>query len=142
MKRLNTANGEAMPKIQSIVGGISFKGSIAPETIPDMHPADTLSFIRRRAGGCIDWWAVEDGTNRQADFAMGVRMGREYLDFIGRHPVYGNCLLLGHIVAGMAQCLDDDGQLGASAAGFLHIVNEHAMAAATILAMPGARHVE
>ncbi|MBN9033829.1 MAG: hypothetical protein BGO05_15965 [Rhizobiales bacterium 63-7] len=140
MERLIPANGEAMPKIRRAAIGITFAGSIAP-VITATHPADALSFVRRRQeSGYIDWWAVEDGSNFRADFAMGENMGREYLDFIGRYPTYGHCLLLGHIVAGMAHTIDERGRLGASATGFLRIVNEHAMASATILAMPEIDH--
>lgn len=140
MKRQTLTHGEAMPKISNALAGITFAGSIAP-VIAAAHPADALSFVRRRQeSGHIDWWAVEDGSDFRADFAMGESMGREYLDFIGRHPTYGHCLLLGHIVAGMAHSLDERGRLGASATGFLRVVNEHAMASATILAMPEIDH--
>ena len=137
MERQTLTNGEAVPKISNALAGITFAGSIGNPEVGKNHPADALSFVRRRKeSGHIDWWAVEDGSNFRADFAMGESMGREYLDFIGRHPTYGHCLLLGHVVAGMAHTIDERGRLGASATGFLRVVNEHAMASATILSMP------
>ncbi len=141
MERQTLTNGEAMPKITNALAGITFAGSIAPVAVAATHPADALSFVRRRQDSAhIDWWAVEDGADFRADFAMGERMGRAYLDFIGRHPTYGHCLLLGHIVAGMAHTIDERGRLGASASGFLRVINEHAMASATILSMPEIDH--
>ena len=48
----------------------------------------------------------------------------------------GNSNLLGWIVNDMARTLDHKGKIDASALGFLKVVNDYAIAAAAILAMP------
>ncbi len=68
MERQTLTNGEAMPKITNALAGITFAGSIAPVAVAATHPADALSFVRRRQDSAhIDWWAVEDGADFRAD---------------------------------------------------------------------------
>ncbi|CAN7524722.1 hypothetical protein LJR030_005376 [Rhizobium sp. LjRoot30] len=121
-----------------MTGRLIFVGEIKKPIANSVHHADALSFMRRLQpiGSGIDYWAVADSGKRQLDFQMGQRLGNEYLEFIGNHSTLGNANLLGWIVEGMARTLDHNGKIDASALGFLKVVNDYAMAAAAILAMP------
>ena len=121
-----------------MTGRLIFTGEINKPVSNSIHHADALSFMRRLQpiGSGIDYWAVADSGKYQLDYQMGQRLGHEYLEFVGNHPTLGNANLLGWIVNDMARTLDHKGKIDASALGFLRIVNDYAMAAAAILAMP------
>jgi len=121
-----------------MTGRLIFMGEIKKPVANSLHHADALSFMRRLqpAGSGIDYWAVADSGKYPLDYQMGQRLGNEYLEFVGNHPTLGNANLLGWIVADMARTLDHRGRIDASALGFLKVVNEYAIAAAAIMAMP------
>ncbi|RWO05713.1 MAG: hypothetical protein EOS07_24640 [Mesorhizobium sp.] len=95
------------------------------------HPADDLSFMRIRTpkGSGIHYWHVETTGSYVADYAKGKALGREYLNYIGKHPTVGNSNLLGWIVNDMvALCA---GKLTGTELGFLREVSEYALVVAS-----------
>ncbi|PWE52758.1 hypothetical protein DEM27_28545 [Metarhizobium album] len=123
-----------------MTGRLIFMGEINKPVANSIHHADALSFMRRLQpiGSGIDYWAVADSGKYRLDYQMGQRLGNEYLEFVGNYPTFGNANLLGWIVEGIARTADHNGKIDASALGFLRVVNDYAMAAAAILAMPSA----
>lgn len=112
----------------------------APPKVP--HHADVLSFMKRRKrkeDGGINSWAVEPTGDYCVDRQTGHGLAEEYLSFIGRHPTYGNGILLGEIIDSMVLATIQRGQsrswrqISGLELGFLSEINRYAMAAAHIL---------
>ena len=110
---------------------ITYHPPAPPIVKPDAHPATDLSFMRKRAdGGGIDYWIAEASGNYGKDWEAGRALGVEYLAYVGKHPTFGNGTLLGSIVLAM---METDAARG-HVVGFMPAVNQHAMAAARLLA--------
>jgi hypothetical protein len=100
------------------------------------HPADVLSFMRRRPkGGGIDYWTVEASGNYGVDCRRGKELAMEFGAFLGREPTYGNASLLQCIVADMVR------RPHVAAAGRLSGVEVAFLATVGRLAAEGARHL-
>jgi hypothetical protein len=100
------------------------------------HPVDDLSFMARRVlkGTGCDYWKVESTGNYTGDCAMGRKLAKEYLAYIGEHPTNGNATLLGCIVNDMMSRVEDRGRLGGIEIAFLATVNESAMGWSALIA--------
>jgi hypothetical protein len=110
---------------------ITYHPPAPPIVKPDAHPAADLSFMRTRPNGCgIEYWVTEMTGNYSKDWEAGRALGVEYLAYVGKHPTFGNGTLLGSIVLDM---MEGNGAKGLIL-GFMSIVNQHAMAAAHLLA--------
>lgn len=95
-----------------------------------------LSFVTAKLpkGSGLDCWNAEPSGNYVADCAKGHALGREYLDFIGRHSTSGNALVLGWIVASMIQKAAETGRcFGGLEVGFFKEVNGYVMASARLI---------
>ena len=102
------------------------------------HPALDLSFMRvLPKGQGIDSWDVIT-TGYAEDCIRGRKFGREYLEYIAKHPTWGSTTMLGPITRDMG--LPHTGLT----IGFLAEVNEHALFAARLIygqeAGSGAQH--
>lgn len=98
------------------------------------HPANDLSFMRRRkrgerGGGFVCWEPAPTG-DYSLDCEVGRLMAEEYLAYIGRHPTNGNATLLTQIVRQMIERAQNGESWSGLHVGFLERVNTHAMAAA------------
>jgi hypothetical protein len=84
---------------------------------------------RKTHSGGIQYWNVASTGNYFDDCELGKKLGREYLDYVGRHLMNGNSKLLGWIVCDMVSTATAKGLI----LGFMGSINEHAMAAAGLL---------
>ncbi|ANN59630.1 hypothetical protein A9174_24885 [Mesorhizobium loti NZP2037] len=99
-----------------------------PSRSKQAHPADDLSFMRRRRpkGTGIDYWVVEGTGSYGADCAKGHQFAQEYLTYSAEHPTYGNATLLGCIVNDMLIRCKEAGKLSGIEIAFLNQVNRSA----------------
>ena len=103
--------------------------------------SDTLSFVKRRKpkGGGFDYWAVSPSGNYTRDCAAGKLLADEYLAFIGKYPTVGNATLLNCIVHEMVEHGKSGNGWSGVHLGFIHAVNEYAMAKAVMMQANGNR---
>ena len=100
------------------------------------HHADELSFMapRKPKGTGIHYWLAKPSGNRSQDWERGRQLADEYLSYIGKHPTYGNELLLSDIVHDMMEQAQSGQKWNGLQASFLRSINIYAMAAARLLA--------
>lgn len=111
---------------------INFPSRQPPKPERPPHPADALSFLKRRRtkGGGINYWLVDRTGNYREQCERGEQLALEYLAFIGKHPCPGSECLLPDIVRSMIERAEQgDGWTGVHI-GFLWEVSRYVMAMA------------